>query len=1006
MKKAILPKLLIQFYLTVICFFFVPTSDLFASKLDRGFKMLTEKKYEKAKQVFYDILEEKPNDVPARFGIGYYFFSADNSNMNLDSAYIYWSYCFDNFNTISKEEITLVEQYYPFSKEIISKLLYSLCATSYSNLISAPSVSKINSYLLRYRVDAALFDKVGIVLEDSLYSEAEKSESIEKLKNYLTTGHHTESRLHSIHKKLENIDLNLAKELKSNAKYIEFLNNYPDSQQKNIIEVLLRNGVVNQIAKMNSVDEIDRFIDDFPISHMKEDLFEIKDSLSFAQVKIINTRERYKAYIEENPKSKHIVDALYLIDLISVHDALGRSPQEIYSFIKENRDNLCLNLLWEKLYSSTVGINKMALDEFETQYSPVPASLFTQNTIDIKFKKVFTTRGKYVNISQPENGYFKMPYIIGSAYANSKIIRSINKKIDEAYNYTEQDFKEATSLFRGEYETHLPIIDTTFIYKNACIMSIVISSISVGFGNQIEYNFESFNVNMCKNDSITLNNSFEIDDLVKNTRHEYWNRLKGKPAEQSKNIIEMGVYAVKSEDDEVLENNCPITSKNYKCFFISADSIYFFNNISPEINSDYDIDLNNDVAFGINELLPYMKRNGNLLHYIKSNQLNSKYDLPSSLLKNTLHKDSLKNILDEGWQKYIQIKNIMTSRLNNSCSKSDFENNTDYLIRVSKLEQLLSTLEETYLLPAFQNLKSREKLLFEDNSINLFLDSKKYDANKELWEIQYRDNLYSRSVKTIEVSISSKLASHIFNEFNKSVSVRGIYSQPFHSQPILKAIQLLEKNQIIYTIETNFSTLDTIDVKYRRDFNRVSKTYDYCAFLNTLDADGSFIEEEEPKDNSVSIISYAQGLRKPVNLYFQSDIINDFTFDNTCENIFITTINKNIYQYNLHLKKPRNIGYNVSRVLPSIEYLHLRSHKSLPLVAIISLTADQALSQIDLLDIEQQKIIKTIPISQSLFKGKSVTEIEWKYDGSLKMKVFFQENRIPYTVNFVNETLD
>ena len=166
--------------------FLVSTPNIsFSNKLDRAFKALAENNFPKAKTLFSDELEENPKNFAAIFGLGQYYYLPQNPEMNIDSTYSKWNYCYINFNKAKPDEIELVNQYYKISEKILFQNLHDLCEKAFNSLMSNLSLNGLNKFISKYKIRTTLLEKAIIMRDDSLLKNLKSDVSIDNLSLFI-----------------------------------------------------------------------------------------------------------------------------------------------------------------------------------------------------------------------------------------------------------------------------------------------------------------------------------------------------------------------------------------------------------------------------------------------------------------------------------------------------------------------------------------------------------------------------------------------------------------------------------------------------------------------------------------------------------------------------------------------------------------------------------------------------------------------------------------------------
>lgn len=1034
-------------FISFICLVSIPNIS-FPNKLDRAFKALAENNFPKAKTLFSDELEENPKNFVAIFGLGQYYYLPRNPEMNIDSTYSKWNYCYINFSKATPDEIELINQYYKISEKILFQNLHDLCERAFNSLMSNLSLNNLNRFISKYKIRTALLQKATIMRDDSLLKNLKSEVSIENL-NLFISNNQSFTRLSTVKQLRDSLEYERAISINSIDSYNLFLKNYPNSNWKTKVETLKQNLEYIDVMKEISIPILEKFINEKVNSPFVLSVIARRDSLTFKKAQELNTIENYQNFINTYAFSKYTLAAIDSIDNQNISKILrsNTSTDELYKFIIENRSNKNIDSVWNRLFDNTIVNKSVSLSEFEAKYNGYPLNIRekiyqikkNQKNVTVSFKKIPTHIGKYENNLIPVKGYFDLPVFKTNKYELSELIHSINEQFRK-FDYKEIDFKNATELYQGKYETHLPILDSAFVYNDNCILSTVSTSEYYGYGNYAEIKNHTVNINTFNNDSITLQNSFHHKDLITKTVGSYiqrmielqkwWSHTAGQEGVKSGYFPNMNFSKFSkidwpySEDDEELDkefllyisSNSPL--ELYKTFFITADSIFFFHNPNmaaiSEMSRSYSYG-GNFVGFSVEELLPYIKPEGGLKlfiegrNYSKNKKLNKNKYKYNNLETNQIERDSIKSALTVEWLVYKnQIANVQ-KYIKRFAPQSDFEKDVDYLARVKELELVLPTIKNKNYTKYFDKLSTLDNNYFTSPSVKVNLDPKNYDPNTGKWHISYIDSLFIKSEKQITIKVAPKFAEKLFNNFNKSVNVVGLYQQLFHKNPILRKISFVENNEDIYSFDTDLKSIDTNSHFEQSEKVKflISPDYQYCVFNQDkyYNERNGLVEGE-----TISLIDYENGISQITNFNFRE--IYNYNFDYLGDFLFIST-NDGVYNYNLTTKTLTKIEDERLIDIGSISF----SHPCLPFQGIICISGSGKspeenerihLKYISLYNSDTKKLFKSIPIDDDLYI-KSFNDIQWKNDGSLNLQLNqVRKNQVylkKFEVDFINSKL-
>ena len=122
-------------------------SNSFSQKLDKGFQFISEKKYDKAIDIFEKSIEKKSELIASKYGLALVYSSDDYTKKNYYKAFRYLDNIDSKFDKISsKEEI----EKYNLSKETVLNLKEDLAKRAFVEIKDQNSLYNLNTFLSKY----------------------------------------------------------------------------------------------------------------------------------------------------------------------------------------------------------------------------------------------------------------------------------------------------------------------------------------------------------------------------------------------------------------------------------------------------------------------------------------------------------------------------------------------------------------------------------------------------------------------------------------------------------------------------------------------------------------------------------------------------------------------------------------------------------------------------------------------------------------------------------------
>ena len=169
----------------VIFIFVVVISTLaFSQNPNKGFELVTQKKFAEAELTFRRSFKKMKDVVPAFYGLSLLFSHPEFSKLNLDSAYYFAKHAELIFNSQDKDTRERLQQKYDISLSKIQLLRYSIAANAF-NKIDITNIDQLRKYVQMYKTEKSAQRARDIINEYEAFKDYNDSKPISYYENLL-----------------------------------------------------------------------------------------------------------------------------------------------------------------------------------------------------------------------------------------------------------------------------------------------------------------------------------------------------------------------------------------------------------------------------------------------------------------------------------------------------------------------------------------------------------------------------------------------------------------------------------------------------------------------------------------------------------------------------------------------------------------------------------------------------------------------------------------------------
>lgn len=365
-----------------------------AQSLKKGFKLIEEKEFDRAKVIFDQALANPGQASIANYGLTLIFESNDYHAHDLYKAYDNIWQAIETFKSADPEELSKLADYIKgyegleakktqiddklfeivkldnqikSSTEFLSKCSRSkhyaevetiLSIQKYDEAKKFNSIPAYEQYLKEFP-NSVKRNEATEEIHVLAYQKAITENSLKSLEYFLTT-YPTAKQAAEVRNKLISKEFDLALMTATDDAFEGFIKKYPGTDKANELKEKQLQINYIQAMQLNTLAVYSNFVDKHPNSVYTPQVRALRDSLAFAETKKVNTPEAFRAFLAKYPDAKQAEQIRSLISDLSF------SKQEL-KLIKQAQKISSLRVSTIESYK-TEGIDTTKLRRVETKH--------------------------------------------------------------------------------------------------------------------------------------------------------------------------------------------------------------------------------------------------------------------------------------------------------------------------------------------------------------------------------------------------------------------------------------------------------------------------------------------------------------------------------------------------------------------------------------------------------------------------------------------------------------
>lgn len=289
----------------------------------RGYKNLEKKDFDKAHDIFSDILIEDPNNVAAHFGLAVIYSNDDYLNSDYLEAWGHADFVEKNMDKLSKEDKEIISEYFINTEERrssrpVEKKMALATEEMLDKLIRL--VREGNDLQIVYNVieefpDFRYADNVVHIRNYLEFRNVEKQNTIEAYNRFISQFPDAAQVPQAIEQR-NKLAFEQAKKENTVAAFNTFVENYGNSRYVHEA-IRIRNNLAFQKAKrLNTIEAFEEFMNNYPDAVELLTAKKIQRQLIYERAKEVNTLEAYNEFIKKYPEGRQYID---IFNLKSAH---------------------------------------------------------------------------------------------------------------------------------------------------------------------------------------------------------------------------------------------------------------------------------------------------------------------------------------------------------------------------------------------------------------------------------------------------------------------------------------------------------------------------------------------------------------------------------------------------------------------------------------------------------------------------------------------------------------
>ena len=392
--------------------FLILASAVYAGKIDKGLKAITEKNYVKAKDYFDEILKATPDHPGANFGMAKYYFATDNPQYNLEKA----------FEFASKAEAQTKMMRTEIRKEIKDAGINDSDFVKLKNVISDEAFSKakklntieaLNHFIDVYK-ECGMIGAASIKRNELAFELAGTQNTSDAYKDFMSK-YPNSKEYDAAAKKFDEKIYEEKTKPGTEESYKSFLAEYPKSSFTAAAKQKYEQLVYERYLKEGTIESLEKFISTYPESSFLKEAKEKYDKILYETKTQSHTLESYMLFITQYPKSAYFTVAEEQIFVLSTTGE--KTPKLYMDFINSNPTNSFTKNAWSMIYNMEINYSDTAsFSKFVSKYKNYPDIKNVEKLIQQYRKSMYCIKGKNGHWGfMDENGKLFIPCVYDKA---------------------------------------------------------------------------------------------------------------------------------------------------------------------------------------------------------------------------------------------------------------------------------------------------------------------------------------------------------------------------------------------------------------------------------------------------------------------------------------------------------------------------------------------------------------------------------------------------------------
>jgi serine phosphatase RsbU (regulator of sigma subunit) len=257
------------------------SAQLFSTDLQKGLKAFDNNNFDKAKEIFNEIIAKDSSDAGAHYGMAEVYFSRNFSGYSVTSAYKYISQAKDAYSQQTKKQLASLSKA-GVDQQKISSLAQKIDDELFSITVSKNTPQDYDEFIRLYPNNSNVSQARELKEQLSFYN-ASSGNSEEAMNNFIQSNPKGKGVEQAV--RLRNLVAFQKAKATNTVKALEdFIAKYPDAAEVTDAKIALGTLRFDEAKKANTVEAYDKFLSEFPEADEFHEATTLRNQLAYIQL--------------------------------------------------------------------------------------------------------------------------------------------------------------------------------------------------------------------------------------------------------------------------------------------------------------------------------------------------------------------------------------------------------------------------------------------------------------------------------------------------------------------------------------------------------------------------------------------------------------------------------------------------------------------------------------------------------------------------------------------------